>query len=268
MGLSAEYIVVKTLDPMKHPDLKAFRNEVRLLKRYGIEARQRASRNNDPAHRHLTILLATYTTGGKNCLVFPAAECDLEDYFQVTKGLLESPENIDKDAVQWITAQILGITAVVDLMHGEHQQTLSEKKMYTRHGDLKLENILWFKSKTDPRGVFVIGDLGLADIHGEYSRSNVPADKIAVTMAYRAPECDIKNATINRQYDIWTLGCVFLEMISWLLGDGTRSNDFKLHMQGTRAKMYFDTVQLLSNGKFRFTVKKEVLEVRAWQSLR
>ena len=37
-------------------------------------------------------------------------------------------------------------------------------------------------------------------------------------MSYRPPECDLKGGKIGQSYDIWTLGCLYLEFITWLLG--------------------------------------------------
>jgi len=37
-------------------------------------------------------------------------------------------------------------------------------------------------------------------------------------MSYRPPECDIHGGRIGQSYDIWTLGCLYLEFVTWLLG--------------------------------------------------
>jgi len=35
---------------------------------------------------------------------------------------------------------------------------------------------------------------------------------------YRPTECDIEGGTVSRDFDIWALGCLFLELIPWFLG--------------------------------------------------
>lgn len=272
VGLHSELVAVKCLNPSKHPDLVAFHKEVAMLKLYGAEARQNATKPDDRAHQHIITLLATYQQGDNYCFVFPAADCDLDDYIRKKPGLLELPQDspgsaINAGTARWLSEQIVGLVAAVNLMHGDNPDRLTANPKFTRHGDLKLENILWFRSKTNKNGIFVVGDLGLADIHGENSRSNVANENLPVTMTYRAPECDIKGANISRAYDIWTLGCVFLEIIAWALGGNAQRVKFSRERiktsQFARTNMYFDIIKRKEDGKFAFRVKKVVTEVRS-----
>jgi serine/threonine protein kinase len=101
--------------------------------------------------------------------------------------------------------------------------TASEDGMrrYGRHGDIKPENILWF-DKVDKKfddcqqGFLVIADFGLTDLHRRGTRSDIPALLISGTPTYEPPELQL-NGTISRAYDIWSLGCTFLEFITWLV---------------------------------------------------
>jgi hypothetical protein len=38
------------------------------------------------------------------------------------------------------------------------------------------------------------------------------------TITYRPPECDLLPMEIRQSFDIWCLGCVYLEFVTWLLG--------------------------------------------------
>ena len=275
VGLHSGLVAVKCLKPSDHPDKTAFHNEVNLLKRYGAQARQRAKNRHDRAHRHIITLLATYEQGGNYCFVFPAADCDLDEYITKKPGLFKAAPGgttatIDEGTAKWLSEQIVGLVAAVNLMHGASSDSpdslAAADSKFTRHGDLKLENILWFRSKTDENGILVVGDLGLADIHGEHSRSNVRNDKVPVTMTYRAPEWDIKDAKISRAYDIWTLGCVFLEIIAWALGGNAQRVKFAHERVKTasfaRTNMYFDITRR-SDTKYCFRVKVAVTQVRS-----
>jgi serine/threonine protein kinase len=109
----------------------------------------------------------------------------------------------------WITAQILGIVDAIALLHKEN----------IRHGDIKPENILCFQSTTDSTMNLVLADFGLGRLH------NLPTQlrgqhtvTMAFTIAYRAPESDMYGEVRSRAYDIWGLGCLFLEMAGWILG--------------------------------------------------
>ncbi|KXJ88265.1 hypothetical protein Micbo1qcDRAFT_19387 [Microdochium bolleyi] len=63
----------------------------------------------------------------------------------------------------------------------------------------------------------VLSDMGLTALHSEYSRSRQPAAMLAMTPTYRPPESDLEGNVISRSYDIWTLGCLFMETMIWHL---------------------------------------------------
>lgn len=65
-------------------------------------------------------------------------------------------------------------------------------------------------------GILVIADFGLMAFHRCQSRSLVPGAKLHGTPAYAPPEWQL-NYQISRSYDIWSLGCVYLEFITWIV---------------------------------------------------
>jgi serine/threonine protein kinase len=84
------------------------------------------------------------------------------------------------------------------------------------HGDIKPENILCFKEDPDnDLGDLRISDFGLTNFHSDKSKSLIPHNR-PHSPTYRAPEIDL-GKPLSRKYDIWGLGCVFLEMIVWLI---------------------------------------------------
>lgn len=89
----------------------------------------------------------------------------------------------------------------------------NQQELYGRHGDMKASNILWF-SKDD---ILTIADFGLGRLHSEISRSNQNPQATGNTATYRAPEFDIQAHSISRACDIFSLGCVFLEFVTWFL---------------------------------------------------
>jgi serine/threonine protein kinase len=90
-----------------------------------------------------------------------------------------------------------------------------------RHGDLKPENILRFVGENDI-GILKIADMGLAKHHLKNTRlrQKVTSTKYGTTR-YEPPEVEHSLNALSRLYDIWSMGCITLELLIWLL----RGND-------------------------------------------
>jgi serine/threonine protein kinase len=103
-----------------------------------------------------------------------------------------------------------------------------EDYLYGRHGDLKPENILWSNEikGVDPMGVLQIADFGLGRFHGRASRSQMLAKSSIASPTYEPPEIPL-NEKVSRAYDIWSLGCVILEYITWRLGGKPLLGEFE-----------------------------------------
>jgi len=194
-------------------DKESFKKEVDMLKRFS---------NN--AHAHLISLLATYEQNRTFFLVFPRAESDLLAYWKRT----EPPSAADLDGILWVAEQCLGIAKGVVKIHQYDSskgrlQVPDMNRIVGNHGDIKPENVLWFRS-TDAqgqpgRGTLKLSDFGLAESNFRRTASRQFHSKVAVTCNYRAPECDLPNqGGKGRQYDMWTIGCLYLEFIVWLVG--------------------------------------------------
>lgn len=81
------------------------------------------------------------------------------------------------------------------------------------HRDLKPSNILIFPDEVDACGnanIAKISDLGLAKPY-TYQGSQTPE---TVTSWYRAPEIALAYPNYDYKVDIWSLGCIFYEMVS------------------------------------------------------
>lgn len=90
-------------------------------------------------------------------------------------------------------------------------------KDYGRHGDIKPQNILWFKQDSNRYnlGMLKLSDFGLTTFHHAQTTQVTPRN-IRVTPTYSAPEREI-DEKLSRPFDIWSLGCIFLEFITWVL---------------------------------------------------
>lgn len=147
-------------------------------------------------------------------------------------------------------------------------------KQYGRHGDINPGNILWYDdSNAAPgalRGTLKIADFGQAELNSLKSRTRPRS--VANTLTYRPPECDraldrTRNM-IRQTYDMWCLGCVYLEFLTWFLGGDKLLQRFvKVRMTPDffQNKQYTDTffqvVMSSKKGEYEVVVKKEVIKV-------
>jgi serine/threonine protein kinase len=232
-------------------------------------------------HRHLISLLAAYQRGNDCCLLFHWANCDLKKMWEDQ----EPGDPLDKRNLEWVLEQCQGIANGLRQIHC-HQTTevrtgrLSnggglEHRIYGRHGDIKPDNILLFRSKDEiephDRGTLVIADFGLTRFHSDHTRTYFPKRSIPATPTYRPPECDMENCAISRSFDIWSYGCVLLEFITWYLGGWTLVKDFVQKRQAPNVLLHnFNSDQFFeivrskgdSDGRVCVRVKEEVAQVR------
>jgi len=131
--------------------------------------------------------------------------------------------------VCWMLSQYHGIADGLREIHGSnhHLDTSGRSSLHGRHGDIKAENILWFKNYDGRENHLLISDFGLSRLHRPISVSS--DDKApGWTPSYRPPECDLPGVGISLQYDIWTLGCLLLDFLTWyLLGWKAVEEDFQ-----------------------------------------
>ncbi|KAG4280455.1 CMGC protein kinase [Fusarium proliferatum] len=161
-------------------------------------------------HPHIVPLLASYRNEGKYHLIFPLARCDLAKYWRTDHLTM-----LNWRTTKWFASQMAGLADALNTIHqgsGGNQEPGSY--MYGVHGDIKPANILCFGS--DDREP----SLALTDFGSSYFLT--PREKeiprgLKHTPVYRAPEVDTTTGGITQAYDIWSLGCVFLEAIVWLL---------------------------------------------------
>lgn len=113
-------------------------------------------------------------------------------------------------------------------LHQPHSGEIVQVEQYGRHGDINPGNILWYDdSHGDGKilaGTLKICDFGQAELNSLKSRTRQLS--VANTMTYRPPECDLQPKIIRQSYDIWCLGCVYLEFVTWVLGGDRLLNKF------------------------------------------
>ncbi len=162
-------------------------------------------------HPHLINLLATWRQNQRWYLLFPwASGGNLRDFW--FNPDIHRP---DPSLVRWIAKQCLGIAEALRKIHRTGSGDVQDRSPFCGiHGDIKPENVLLFEDADDEHGILKICDFGFTRFHTRASRS--AADLPGYTPTYRAPEYDI-NRRVSAAYDVWTLGCLYLEFITWYL---------------------------------------------------
>ncbi|KAE9579294.1 hypothetical protein CGMCC3_g4865 [Colletotrichum fructicola] len=229
-----KFFAVKTLRPHNMISTgNLFRREVAILRRISHDT-----------HTHLISLLATYEHHDCYHLIFSWAEHDLEEYWKRHRSE-------GKQTLMWLAEQCHGIVGGLEfiqyfptqsgwslLQQDPDPETVQRRiqsrgavtssgnvirHLYGRHGDIKPRNILWFADTSRsspiygrPRGTLKITDFGFADFskNCEVDRQSLVYG-IVHTHTYRAPEVDFVEELLSPLTDIWSLGCVFLEFITW-----------------------------------------------------
>ena len=257
IGLKDEFFALKMLHDQDFNNEQQFQNELEQLKRF-----------NGLVHDHLVTLLATFTLNKRYYFLFPYADGTLEQYWENVKT-----PNLDLATVRWVSTQCSGIMAAIDSIHDpKHLKNLTVKK-YGRHGDIKPDNILWFRSSKDLSGILVVSDMGLSSFNRDTSRSNIPNTKIPKVPGYRPPECDVEGGTISRAYDIWTLGCLFLELLTWLIGGWKLVEQFQkerksIYITGAVNNIFFDLKKIKGRDGYVAQVKIQVTHVSSQKLLK
>jgi serine/threonine protein kinase len=178
------------------------------------------------SHRHIVSLLATYSHRNKYHFIFDRAQGDLMQFWERYE---ESPILTHSDVV-WVADQCYGITEGLSRIH-KHKMFKSDISTpdrydvkYGRHGDINPQNILWFRDDTGEsdamegtmRGTLKITDFGTAEMRSFWTSPREQDDYNGFT--YRAPESDSTDGAIQQARDIWALGCVLLDFVTWTLG--------------------------------------------------
>jgi serine/threonine protein kinase len=207
-------------------DEESFKSEVEMLKM--LKKRQ---------HAHVVNLLATFRLKNRYYLLFPYADFNLREYWQHTPI-----PTYTVATVSWILHQCKAIASALQEVHvyrstqrSDTSGSEDERCQYGRHGDIKAENILLFaEGVTDDHGHLVLADFGMTAFHKKASRSRVKPEHVTGSPSYEPPELML-HLSISRAYDIWSLGCLYLEFISWLLCGWEQLSRFPDARGGSRA---------------------------------
>lgn len=240
---------------------------------------------------HLTSALTAFKYQNKYHLVSKWSEGgNLADFWRT------QPPSLEYESICWFAQQCRGLADGLYSIHdtsatpgelqidGDYQGTPlpkarpgaeHDKRIHGRHGDIKPQNILWFRD--DPnrynRGVLKITDFDVAAFHTALT-TEVSAEKVQNTRTYAAPEIDASGAhdkpRVSRKFDVWSLGCVYVEFITWIILGNEKLETFadKRMAPGVQKTVSEDTFYTVHKRKWILlrteeyvTAKKSVVRV-------
>lgn len=176
-------------------------------------------------HSHIVKLLFTVRSvaeGGEvtYLLVFPLAAGTLKDSWSHNWE-----DSHPRTLPEWMLGQCLGLADGLRHIHnpdaGSNMPDLGPDSYwdvgakYGIHWDIKPTNILWSGAESSANlGTLLLADLGTTSFHHTDTRSNTPGG--VVTKTYAPPEQDLSDRK-SPAFDIWSLGCVFLEFLVFVV---------------------------------------------------
>ena len=236
-----------------------------------------SQKNAFKARQHLIQILATFEVGSPDMnnstwyFLFDWADGNLSDFWKNNKSLVR-----DHRILPWMAAQFYGLCQALQGVHNERLLTVKSfeleegsggETLYGRHGDISPSNFLWFRSENENTpGTLTLADFGLGRLHRQVSRSAQDPNSIGRTATYRAPEFDLPgHALISRKADIFSLGCVFLEHVTWFFFGyeeiETRSSArVETDVHQFLADTFFSKAASTGNGN-QFVIKQSVIDL-------
>lgn len=165
----------------------------------------------DLHHPNIVRLLDILHTEKKLTLVFEYLDSDLKKYLDTT-----NPPPAEGEVVTELSMEFKEL--VKGFLYQLLQGVAYCHSKLVLHRDLKPQNLL-----VSRKGELKIADFGLARTFGAPVRSYSTE---VVTLWYRAPDVLLGNKFYSSAIDIWSVGCIFAEMINGRpLFPGTNTRD-------------------------------------------
>ena len=168
-------------------------------------------------HPNILPLLTSYTYNGVPNFLLPLVEGgDLEHLLNEKRR----PKDFAEDTNFY--RALSGLTSALETLH-DYKSGVLGTEMIGYHHDLKPKNVL--VSETH----FVLSDFGLSKLKtGEDSRTPFKKGQ----GHYLAPECEdfelnFSKGIISRASDVWSLGCIILEAIVFMVGGADAVAEFR-----------------------------------------
>ncbi|KAL2037247.1 hypothetical protein N7G274_009936 [Stereocaulon virgatum] len=209
---------------------KSFETERAILKKF-IQSSIR--------HDNILVTKASLEWNGTYSLFFDLAKYNLWDYFHDGKVLIAREDKAS------VFGRCIGLASALNFLHEELFLDSTNEQLRCYHLDLKPQNILVFereeKHGRDGNDVWKISDFGISKIKHIKCRDNdgEPGNSVSFLDSifrprkpdadpssgvdnsryggtYAAPEARLSTDKVTRKSDVWSLGCVFALVLTFL----------------------------------------------------
>ena len=187
-------------------------------------------------HKHLVKLLTSFTYEENYYMIFPLADCDLWGYMERNPGCSYN----DPKKIFWFITQAVGLAEALEKIHcpgnaprfGRHldaNPTAVDADSTAYHHDIKHDNILVFIEDDYPGGILRLSDFGCGKV--ATLLLNATGKKVSHLTptkgnpTFEAPEGF--SGSTSRPYDIWSIACVFLELLVWVVQGFSEISQFE-----------------------------------------
>lgn len=193
-------------------------------------------------HNHLITTLAAFRYRDEFNFIFPKAQTTLEKLMQ------HAQLPYGWDTMGWASEQLAGLASALSIIHGlisESPQFSGMDRKYRRRGGIDFNKVLCFRSTQHANPILVIFDFELPAVEHEIMEYERYRLGVAKDLEYRPPECDIEGEADSRSCDVWALGCLYLDLLTWLLGGPKllvvfRTYRTTIDVNGMQAEVFFD----------------------------
>ena len=168
-------------------------------------------------HPNLIEMLTAFTFKGRHNLLFPKADG------KTLSHLLESSPQPRLNSLEQMIIALSGLCSALHAVHNFHYPDLDVLAIGCHH-DLKPDNILVHKES------FLLADFGLSTFKDSNKASDTSFKNVRGD--YVAPECEnlqdlSERRVIGRSSDIWSLGCIMSEVITYSMTGPKGVTDFE-----------------------------------------
>lgn len=170
---------------------------------------------------HIVKIIKAYKNGTTFNIIFPCAKTNLGRFLRDQQYNAEEM-NRTLPQLNPLWTQMLGVARALDkIITYDVPDVEAEERMYGYHFDLKPQNIL-----VEDNNTLVISDFGQAYFKKVTGTSSRVVGK-GGTDAYAPPEMENLNNKPNRKYDVWSLGCILVEVATFVAygSEGLRDLD-------------------------------------------